>query len=102
MDFAVLILASAAIPLLAHNAFWAYREKGTEYYYGIISGAYTLIAAFGVSMGFPGNLIMPVTFTIIGIGSLHGYLKEKKRLKIFKSILFLALGILIFAMGVMV
>jgi galactitol-specific phosphotransferase system IIC component len=69
-------------------------------YYGIFSGIYTAAGAVGVAYGYPGNLIMPVSFGIIGLGGLHAFIIERKRGKMLKAVLFLALGAGIYLAGV--
>ncbi len=100
MDPAVIILAMASVPILAHNIYWLHREGKVDTYYGIFSGIYTAAGAVGVAYGYPGNLIMPVSFAIIGLGGLHAFMVEKKRGKIIKAALFLALGAGIYLAGV--
>ncbi len=100
MDLAVLILAATAVPLLAHNSYWLYREREIDLYYGVISGLYTFAGAIGVAYGYPGTLIMPVAFSLIGIGGLHAFVAMRKKGKLVKGILFIALGLGIYLMGV--
>ncbi len=101
MDPAVLILASSSLPILAHNAYWLHRERSVDGYYGIIAGIYTFIAAILVAFGFPGSLIMPVSFGIISLGGFHSFYENKRRGKIAKGIAFLALAAGIYLAGVL-
>ncbi len=100
MDLAVIILASASLPILGHNAYWLSRDRNVDGYYGVASGIYTFLAAIMVAYGFPGNLIMPVAFGIIGAGGLHAYFSSKGRMKLAKAVIFVSLGIVIYLMGV--
>ncbi len=54
MDFAVIILASTAVPILIYNASWVIKTKETDMYYGIFSGIYTFIGAYLYLTDFPG------------------------------------------------
>ena len=100
MDFSVIILASASLPIMIYNVYWANKDKEIDKYYGIFSGIYTFFGAICVAYGFPGNLIMPVAFTIIGFGGLHAFISKKKKEKIVKTGIFVALGLGIYLMGV--
>ncbi len=100
MDFAVVILSLTSLPILLHNIYWVYREKEVDEYYGILAGIYTLSAAIGVAFGYPGNLVMPIAFIIIGIGALHSFAVNKKKMKIVKSSLFIAIATFILLSGV--
>ncbi len=100
MDPAVLVLAATSVPVLGHNAYWLYREREVDLYYGVLSGIFTFIGAVLVAYGFPGSLIMPLAFGIIAIGGFHGFIKVKKRGKLVKGILFAALSMGIYLSGV--
>ena len=101
MDMAVLILAATSIPILAHSIYWLMREREVDMYYGIASGIYTFSAAIGVSYGFPGNMVMPGAFALIGIGAIHAFFAAGERSKIAKGAIFLSLAFLILLMGVL-
>ncbi len=101
MDFAVVILSLSSLPILAHNIYWTYREKEVDQYYGIVSGIYTFSTAIMVAFGFPGNMVMPVAFGIIGTGAFHAYLINKKKFTLVKGIIFIALSLLIYLSGVL-
>ena len=101
MDPAVFILASASLPILGYNAYWLSRERHVDGYYGIASGIYTFLAAILVAFGFPGSLIMPVSFGILSAGGFHAFHGERKKGKLAKGITFLALAVVIYLMEVL-
>ncbi|HEC89515.1 MAG: hypothetical protein DRN12_04600 [Thermoplasmata archaeon] len=68
MDLAVIILAMTSMSILIHNAYWSYRDREITTYYGVFSGLYTVSAAISVVYGFPGDLVIPIAFAIIGVG----------------------------------
>ncbi len=98
MDLAVIILASTAVPILIYNAYWVIKTKDTDMYYGIFSGIYTFIGALFVSYGFPGNLIMPVSFFILALGGFHAFINMRNKTKLIKGIVFVAMCLTISVM----
>ena len=92
MDIAALIFASASLPILAFHAVWYREERALESVYGIFSGIFAFSGAIAVTYGFPGYLILPVTFGILGLGSIHAYLREKKAGMALRAATFIAIS----------
>ncbi len=101
MNFGVFILASTSVPILAHNGYWLLRERKIEEYYGVASGIYTILAAIAVAYGFPGSLVLPIAFSIIGFGGLHAFINSHRKSKAIKFALFIMVALIIYVMGVL-
>ena len=91
MDLSAILFASASLPILLFNAFWYREERNIEGAYGIFSGIFALSGALLVTAGFPGNLVLPITFSILSVGSIHAYLKDRKRSKVLRASIFIAI-----------
>ena len=100
MDIAALIFASASLPILAFNAIWYREERALESIYGIFSGIFAFSGALAVTYGFPGYLILPLSFGIMGLGSIHAYMRERRTGRAVRAGLFIAASIGLFLMEV--
>ena len=101
MDPAALIFAAASLPILVFHSAWYREERQMESLYGIFSGIFAFSGALLVTAGFPGSMILPGTFGILALGSLHAYLREKERKKAVKFAVFLAISLGIVLLEVM-
>ncbi len=93
MDTAVFLFAAASLPILAYHGIWYGRERAVENLYGILAGAFAFSGALLVTAGFPGSLILPLTFGMLSLGSLHAYFRERKRSSILKALIFISFSL---------
>lgn len=100
MDTAALIFASASLPILAFHAVWYREERALESIYGTFSGIFAFSGAIAVTYGFPGYLILPLTFGIMSLGSIHAYLRERKRSMALRAAIFIAVSVGVLLMEV--
>ena len=93
VDIAALIFASASLPILAFHAVRYREERALESIYGVFSGLFAFSAAILVTYGFPGSIILPATFAILSLGSLHAYLREKRTGRAIGALIFITVSI---------
>lgn len=95
VSVAQIILASSSLPFLIYGGFIIHQGERVDGAYTIMGGIYTFFAIMLIPYGFPGSYVFPVSLSIAAIGGFHSFASSKRKMKLIKSIVLMAVAILI-------